>query len=330
MSGLRFAAGFAVCVLTVAVPVASPGARLAEGKRYALIVQGASGDPAYATLHRGWLDRLAASLRTRFKFDPARLTVLAEQEGPSVERATAENVRASLARYAREMKAGDLLFVMLIGHGGGDGADAKFNLVGPDLTIAEWNAALKPIPGQVALVDATGSSFPYLAGLAAPNRVIITATNSFAQRYHTVFADAFVQAIEAPAADADKNGRISLLEAFEHASRLVGQHYEQDGRLATERAVLDDTGDGVGRDATATGPDGVIAGLTYLDAVEVPKAADPEVQALLLRRQVLTEQIDGLRRRRPGMPAAEFDGEFEKLIVELALVSRDVRRRGGE
>jgi hypothetical protein len=227
------------------------------------------------------------------------------------------------------MKAGDLLFIMLIGHGGGEGADAKFNLIGPDLTVGEWNAILKPIPGQIALVDATSSSFPYLAGLAAPGRVIITATNSFAQRYHTVFADAFVQAIETTAADADKDGRISLLEAFTHASRLVELHYEQDKRLATERAVLDDTGDGIGRDAAATGPDGVIAGLTYLDAVEIPKAADPEVQALLLRRQALTEQVDDLRRRRPGMPAAEFDREFEKVIIELALVSRDVRRRGG-
>jgi len=318
------------CAVTTAAASGSSGRLPAEGNRYALLVQGASGDPTYATLHRGWLDRLAASLRTRFKFDPWRLTVLAEQAGAGVERATADNVRATLARYAKEMKAGDLLFVMLIGHGGGDGADAKFNLVGPDLTIAEWNAILKPIPGQVALVDATSSSFPYLAGLAGPGRVIITATASFAQRYHTVFADAFVQAIEAPAADTDKNGRISLLEAFTHASRLVGLHYEQDGRLATERAMLDDTGDGIGRDATATGPDGLIAGLTYLDAAVVPKVADPEVQALLLRRQALTEQVDELRRRRPGMPPVEFDREFEKLIVELALVSRDVRRRGGE
>ena len=53
-----------------------------------------------------------------------------------------------------------------------------------------------------------------LAGLSGPNRVVITATNSFAQRFHTVFPDAFIKAMTAPEADADKNGRISLLEAF--------------------------------------------------------------------------------------------------------------------
>jgi len=299
----------------------------AEGRRFAVIIQGTSGDPAFAKLHRSWLDRLATSLRTKFKLDPAHLTVLAEQPGDGEERSTAENVRGALARVAAAMKPDDLLFVMLIGHGGGDGPDAKFNLVGPDLTIVEWNNLLKPIPGRIAVVDATSSSFPYLAGLAAPGRVVITATNSYAQRYHTIFADAFIQALEAAESDADKDGRVSFLEAFNHASRLVAQHYEQDRRLATEKAVLDDNGDGVGRDAGSTGPDGVVAGTTYLDAVEIPKVADAELQSLLVRRQELTDRVDALRRRQAEMAPSDFDREFETVIIELSVVSREVRRR---
>src|SRR6185295_13229054 len=122
---------------------------------------------------------------------------------------------------------------------------------------------------------------------------------------------------------------ISLLEAFTYASRLVAQHYEQSGHLATEHAVFDDTGDGVGRDAAGTGPDGTIAGLTYLDTVAMPTSSDPAVQEMLGRQRALTEQVDELRRKRPTMAADEFDREFEKLIVELALVSRDVRRKIG-
>jgi hypothetical protein len=299
-----------------------------QGNRFALIIQGTSGDPSFAKLHRSWLDRLAATLRSRAKLDATRLIVLAEQPGEGEQRSSAENVRAALGKLAAAMKPDDLLFVMLIGHGGGDGADAKFNLVGPDLSIAEWANLLKPISGRVAVVDATSSSFPYLAGLSAPGRVVITATNSYAQRYHTVFADAFIAALEAPAADADKNGRTSLLEAFNHASRLQALHYDQDKRLATEKAVLDDNGDGVGRDASATGPDGTLASVTYLDVAEVPKVADPEVQALLVKRQELTDKLDALRRRQPEMTPADFDREFEVLIIELSLVSREVRRRG--
>ena len=75
------------------------------------------------------------------------------------------------------------------------------------------------------------------------------------------------------------------------------------------------------------GDDGVIAGLTYLDVVAAPASADPEVQKLLIRQQALSEQIDELRRRRPTISAEEFDREFEKLIVDLSLVSRDIRRK---
>jgi hypothetical protein len=217
---------------------------------------------------------------------------------------------------------------MLIGHGSGDAAAAKFNLVGPDLTAVEWSGLLQPIAARAVVVNSTSSSFPFLAGLSAKNRVVITATNSFSQRYHTMFPQAFTQALSAPEADADKNGRISVLEAFSHASQLVALHYKQDGdRLSTETAILDDTGDGKGRTAAAAGDDGVIAGLTYLDVVAAPTSADPEVQKLLVRQQELSEQIDELRRRRPTISAEEFDRDFEKLIVELSLVSRDVRRR---
>ena len=298
-----------------------------EGNRYALIVQGASGEEQYATQHRAWLDALAQTLRDRLKFEPARLSILAEQATAGELRATSENVKTVLGRLASEMKPTDLLLIVLIGHGGGSAADAKFNLVGPDLTIAEWSALLKPIAGRVAFVDTTSSSFAFLSGLAAPDRIVITATNSQAQRYHTMFPDGFIKALSSDAADVDKNGRISLLEAFTHASRLVGQHYEQAGTMSTERAMVDDTGDGKGRDAVTEGPDGVVAGLTYLDSPAMATSSDPAVQQLLTRQQALTQQVDDLRRRRPGMPAAEFDRQFETLIIELALVSREVRQK---
>ena len=317
-----------VLVLTlIAAVFAAPASAAAEGSRYAVIVQGASGEPQYAQLHRSWVDALALVLRNRLNLESSHVFLLTEQPKDGEQRGTAENVRAVFTRLAKETKADDLVFVMLIGHGSGDAAAAKFNLVGPDLTAVEWRGLLEPIAARTAVVDSTSSSFPFLAGLSGKNRVVITATNSYAQRFHTVFPDAFIQALQASEADADKNGRISLLEAFALASRLVALHYEQNGRMSTETAAIDDTGDGKGRLATATGDDGVIAGLTYLDVPAAPTSADPEVQKLLIRQQALTEQIDELRRRRPSIAAEEFDREFEKLIVELSLVSRDVRGR---
>lgn len=308
---------------------AAPASARAEGDRYAIVIQGASGEEQYATLHRGWVDALAGVLRDRFKLDASHFFLLTEAPKAGETRGTAENVRTVLGQIAKTAKPEDLVFVMLIGHGGGEAAAAKFNMVGPDLTTSDWKALFDPIAARIVLVDSTSSSFPFLAGLAGPNRIVITATNSYAQRYHTYFPEAFIASLTDPVADADKNGRISLLEAFLNASRLVGLYFEQSGHMPTERAVLDDTGDGVGRDATAAGPDGVVAGLTYLDVVAVPKVADPEIQQLLVRQQALTEEVDALRRRRPTMTAEAFDREFETLIVELALVSREVRRRTG-
>lgn len=305
-------------------------ARAADGARFALLVQGASGEEQYAVLHRRWLDSLASVLTERFKYDAAHLIVLSEQPKGTEQKSTAENVRTTMARLAKTMTAADQLVIIFIGHGGGEGPDAKFNLVGPDLTVQDWNALLKPVPGRLAIVDTTSSSFPYLAGLAAKDRVVITATSTYSQRFHTQFPDGFVQALTSPDADLDKNGRISLQEAFIFASRSVKQYYEQKGTMATESAVLDDTGAGTGKDATALASADVgLAGLTYLEGVAVPTSTDPETQRLLARQQALTEQLDELRRRKASMAADQYDKQFEALMLELASVSRDVRQKTG-
>ncbi|HEX5069545.1 MAG TPA: hypothetical protein VFV78_04950 [Vicinamibacterales bacterium] len=318
---------WSLCAVAIALAGVRPAAAQA---RFAVIVQGASGDPQYATQHRGWVDGLAKVLRERLGIDGAHLFLLTEEARAGELKSTAENVKVTLAGIAKTAKADDLVFVMLIGHGGGDGPAAKFNLVGPDLTGEEWSALLQPISARLAVVDSTSLSFAYLAGLAGKNRVIITATGKFGEKYHTFFPEAFITALTATEADADKNGRVSLLEAFTYASRLVAQHYEQVGYLSTETAMIDDNGDGKGRSAAQTGDDGPVAALTYLDAVAMPTSSDPAIQALLTRQQQLTEQVDDLRRRRAAMTPEEFDRDFEKLIIELATVSRDVRKRTGK
>ena len=70
-------------------------------------------------------------------------------------------------------------------------------------------------------------------------------------------------------------------------------------------------------------------GLPYTAAPASAPPADPELQKLLTRQQALTEQIDDLRRRQPTMAAAEYTAQLEALLIQLAEVSRDVRRRQG-
>jgi hypothetical protein len=297
---------------------------------YGLVVAGASGDPEYATLHRAWITSLTNTLRGRYKMDPARLTVLVEQPQAGEDRSSAENVRATLGKFTKQMTEHDLLFVMLIGHGGGTGAEAKFNLVGPDLTVAEWNELLKPLTGRLIFVNASSASFAFLQGLAAPNRIVVTATDSQRQVYHPTFGGAFIEALAADIADTDKNGRLSMLEVFVYASRLVTERHTQNNELPKEHALFDDTGDGQGRDATDPGKnkDGDAAALTYLDTVARPTSSDPEIQKLLDRQFALTQQIDDLRKRRQSMPVEKYEEEFEKLVTELAVVTMELKKRG--
>ncbi len=295
--------------------------------RYALVVAGASGTPAFAEKHDRWRAALVEKLGRVFGFETDHLIVLAERPREGEQPATREGVEQAVARLQRAMRADDLLLVVLMGHGTYDGADAKFNLVGPDLAAHEWGALVRPLAGRLVLVNTTGASFPFLDAVAGPRRVIVTATDSPAQEFATVFPEYFVQALDDPASDIDKNGRVSMWEAFMFVSAKVRQHYEQRGQLSTERPLIDDNGDGVGKEAGAPGPDGPLASQTYLDAKPAPADADPELVELLQRRAMLEAQVEELKTRKPLLPEAEYAREFETVMIELAKVSRAIRRK---
>ena len=77
----------------------------------------------------------------------------------------------------------------------------------------------------------------------------------------------FIDSLTDAAADEDRDGRVSVLEAFEFASfRGAAVVSPNGGRLATERALIDDDGDGRGREAGEPGPDGSAAARLYAGA----------------------------------------------------------------
>lgn len=311
--------------------VIAPAIAVAQPARQAVLIEGTSGDPQFAKQFRTELDKLAATLRDKFKMGPSQITIMAETAAEGELRATSENVRAKFGELAKTLQPADILFVMLIGHGTADATGAKFNLVGPDLTVADWKAILAPIKSRVVFVNSSSSSFPFAAGLTGERRIVITSTNKLSQRYATVFADAFIQALNADAADLDKNSRISMWEAFFHASRIVKQHFELKNNMATELAIIEDNGDGVGREAmSATGEDGTLSTMTYLDAVVEAKPTDPALQMLFQKQELLTIQVDELKRKKATMPAPEYDAAWEKLMIELATVGAEIRAKGGK
>ncbi|MGH9350063.1 MAG: hypothetical protein ACRD26_22645 [Vicinamibacterales bacterium] len=299
---------------------------VSAGERYAVIVSGVSGGEKYAAQQRKWRDDLAASLRNNFVFAEANVVTLAE-ESVDTSKATAENVRRLFGDLRKRLTREDLLLVVLLGHGTFDGEAAKFNLVGPDLTAVEWKGLFDEVPGRLVVVNTTESSYPFLEELSGRGRVIITATDSVAQRFATVFPEYFVRAISDLSSDFDKNGRVSVWEAFAAASAAVKQHYEQRGQLSTERPVLDDNGDRVGREAQAPGPDGTLARTTYFDAEPGTITADVALAGLQRRRAALEAQLEELKGKKESLATEDYEAQLERILVEFARVARQIRQR---
>jgi hypothetical protein len=299
----------------------------AQPQRFAIIVAGATGGAEYAAQYTRWSADLSRTLVQSLKFDPAFITVLSDTSQPG-DASTAENVRKTIASVRDRMRRDDVLLLVLIGHGTFDGSDAKFNLVGRDLESSEWSELIRPLPGTVVVVDTTAASFPFLERLAAPRRVVITATDSVVQRFDTVFPEYFIHALIDPSADLDKNERISIWEAFASASSAIRRYYQQRGQLSTERALLDDNGDGAGKDPGDPGDDGSLASRTYLDE-SLPGAAptDEVLLKLLQKKTMLEADVEDLKIRRTFLPREQYAKEFERLMIELAQVSHDIRAR---
>jgi hypothetical protein len=168
---------------------------------------------------------------------------------------------------------------------------------------------------RVAFVNLTSASGDMLGVLAAPNRVVVTATKSAFQRNESHFARYFVDALAKDGADTDKDSRISLLEAFKYAETETKRYYETDGKLATENAQLADQGQLASRFFFASAGGVAAAG-----------AANPRLSSLYAERTTLDEQIQELKRRKASMSVDAYDTELEKLLLSLALKSREIRQ----
>ena len=324
----RRRSGVVLIAAVVAIAALVP-ARASAAERYALVVTGASGGEAYAAKYDAWRTAFVDTLRQRFGYHDDHVFILAEVESAGVLTATRENVRRVLTSLRARISKDDQLLVLLIGHGTSmDGEDGKFNLVGPDLSATEWADLIRPIAGRMVFVNASSASFPFLRRLAGKGRIVLTATDSSAQQFETLFPEFFVNAFTDPAADVDKNGRVSIWEAFSYASAGVQQAFQQKGQLATERPLLDDTGAGIGREAQNPGPDGAMAKVTYVQpdaAVALP--SDTALAGLVTRRAELEAQLEELRARKESMPPDQYDAELERIVLEIARISVQIRTK---
>ncbi len=308
--------------------------RPADPNKFALIVAGVGGEEAYTKKFTAQTMRLYEALTSQLGFADKNVFLLTEtpaggpEDGASSKSATADEVRNAFASIRSAANTESLVLVVLIGHGSFDNQQAKFNLIGPDLSAKEYAGLIAALPTKkVVFINCASSSGEFIKPLSAPGRIIITATRSGNEQNATIFAEHFIAGLTDPAADADKNGRVSLLEAFNYATKLTADWYKRKNRLATEHALIDDNGDGVGHEE-ATGGDGALAKVSYLDSKQIEEAAgDAELTRLIGERQRLEEQVEKLKARKGEMKQEEYDAELERLLVELAKISQAIKAR---
>ena len=300
-----------------------------DPNKFAVIVGGASGDEEYAKRFARWTAELRRALVERYGFAEDRLTVLSETPEGKAARATAEELRRAFASLRAAADPQSTVFVFFIGHGTFDGRAAKFSLVGPDLSAAEYAGLLDGLPARrVVVFNMASASGEFIKPLSGRGRVVVTATRSGQEQNATRFPEHFIAALGSREADADQNGRISVLETFDYAVRLTAEHYSRAGRLATEHALLDDSGDGVGH-PSADGGDGALARNTYFDSLTAEQAAaNAETLRLMRERERLEEEVERLKARKGQLAEAEYEAELERVFINLAKVNRSIKRGG--
>jgi hypothetical protein len=246
-------------------------------------------------------------------------------------KATKAGLAQVMSEVAREAKAEDDLVLTLIGHGSFDGAEYKFNLVGPDVTAAELAAMCDRVPARRQLVvDTTSASGGAVSALERPGRAVVSATKSGTEKNATVFARYWVEALEDPSADTDKNESISAAEAFAYADRKTAEFYSSQKRLATEHAQFEDTGRGEPVRVAALGQGREGALMQTLTVVRIGSAQaamnDPAKRDLLGKKEELEQKIDGLKYQKAAMEPGEYKKELTSALVELAKVQADLDR----
>ena len=294
------------------------GMRADAQKVHVLLISGLAGEPQYRPAFEAESALLATNAKEKWGVADSSLIVLGEDaefdKRHTSGMSTKENIAKAFLQLSHRVAPGDVLFVYLNGHGGGEGPQSRVNLPGPDPTAANFADWLVGFGKQrIVFVNAASGSGDFVPVLAGTNRVVVTATKTGLERNEVIFAKQFARGISSADADADKDGRISVWEAFDYAKKEVAKAYENDKKLLTEHAQVSDT--------------------ALAKAIAFGGAAasnDPKIAALAGERTQLEADVAALRLRKATMDSTAYEKELERLLLSIAEKSAAIRAAGGK
>jgi hypothetical protein len=323
-------------IVFASIVLAAPPS-MAPAQTHLLIISGLGGDTKHSEAFARTSAELADAASSRMGIPESEVIWLGEDSVSTQPhfrgQSTKMNVERAVSQLASRAGPGDQVVIVLIGHGSGEGEDSKFSIPGPDLSGRDFAQLLARFPTQkVAFVNLTSASGDMLPVLSGPNRVVVTATKSSFERNESRFGQFFVDALSKDVADTDKDGRVSLLEAYRYAVAETKRVYDSDSRLQTEHAQLEDMGSKTGvADPDGRSGEGLLARRFFLDGAYATHAGanDPQLGALYKDKFALEDQIDQLRTKKASMTSESYDDALEDLLVQLARKARTIRQIEG-
>ena len=284
-------------------------------------VTGLGGTPEYQAQFAKWSKDLAQGLEKNAS--GASVKSLAGNA------ATLEAIRGTLAQVAAEAKPQDSFALFLIGHGTFDGTDYKFNIPGPDISARDLAGWLDKISAAHQLiVNMTSCSGASIPALSRKGRIVITATKSGTEKNAPVFARYWIEGMQDPAADSDKNGTISTLELYRYTAQKTAAYFDSEKLLATEHPTLTDAPGTSARHPGAENGQGLLAARFPIIRPESETARDlpPGKQDLLSHKENLEGQIDRLKYRKTSLPFDQYRQQLTVLLLDLARTQSELDR----
>jgi hypothetical protein len=223
----------------------------------ALIICGLMGDDDHRKLYAEVVERLYTGLTTHHGFAPENVTLywsdaVPEDAGPALKAsrgpATREAIENAAAELTSAAQASDAAWVFVLGHAHYDGRYSWLNIPEADIHHLDFGKLFAGLHchEQVFFMTTSVSGF-YHKSLAARGRVVITATEPDFEVNETLFPQHLAKTLAEPPPfkdlDVDEDGKLTLLDAYLYTTQKVAEEYTAGMLLATEHALLDDTGD---------------------------------------------------------------------------------------
>lgn len=298
--------------LTMTALLSSVPWSVAAAADYVVVVEGLGGNETYTQAFGDSAAAIQSSLN-----ESTEVAVFNAAD------ATTDAVGRHLAQLAEKMELTDQFSLMLIGHGNATQQGYRFNVRGADITDTHLVQWLNDLPAtRQLIVVATSASGGLQKVLAAPHRIIVTATKSAQEQNAAQFHRFWSQALNDQAADSDRNEIISADEAFEFAKQSVASHYSDKNLLATEHAVFTAGVDIVARRF-------VINRTGRLASLE----DDSQVRGLLIQRDRIEDEFHALVSNRSDNPLWSDDdyyAQLEVVLLKLARLQLDIDAAAGE